>query len=900
MSLRARIVAALLAAALPASTRGIVAQQPVPAALVPAGPSDSTHRTVTALGIDRDARSLGAAQQTVSGDSITVAGETNLVSALAGRVTGADVSGSGASGTSVSLLLRGARSASGDDQPLFVVDGVPVANATLFGNQNQLDFGSSLADIDPNDVASITVLDGPNASALYGSRAQNGAVLITTKTAAGMRGFSLTARQDYTFESPARLPAFQTRYALGDNGVYFAGGIGAWGPAVFGTDQAQWWSHGQSALLVAQPNDERNFLVQGHTATTTAAVSAASSRADVRLGITNVGQDGLQPNSGLDLLNTSLSAGIEPVQRLRIRLSGQYARRVANQEPGEGPYADDALFAFMLTGSGIDVAHLRTDALTNHQDAFLHSFGVDNPYWVAYESSNRDTRDHAIGVVSADYAFTRWLSASIRTGVDLWHDHNFEHDSMIVGEALPVENGIATGTTYREQNSDFLVSATAPLGPRAGMSIDAGAATRGGSTHSVTTVSDDFGGFGRIAVASTRVQTNSLYGRTAFSFDSTWFVDATGRRDWTRLGGEFYPSVSAAWDFVRQGPNATSAGVVSTGKLRASWAQVGGEENLFLESISLDRTMSWEGGVDLGLLRNRASLDATYYDERTRSRYFNLNSTGFGSVNPMAVSNHGVELALGARALERDKDLQWDVGLHFATNRSRTDGATPGRGLVGLGGHAAVVMGQPYGTIEAEVPVRDSLGRVIMSGGLPILQNAPLGSELPSWVGGLENDVRYRQFSLMLLVDSRHGGRVYSETNVYGTFWGTLASTAALRGGGSFILPGVNPDGTPNTTPVDPQFYFEQMAQTATFSVYDASAFELREVRLGYTVQPDLAARLHVTTLEVAVIGRNLWIHAAAPNFDPQSVLDTGPAQGEETFGVPSTRSLGLTLKVVP
>lgn len=897
MSFRVGMIAALIGAPL-ASAAAITAQQPVPSTLVPGVPSDSTHRTVTALGVDRDRRSLGAAQQTVSGDSITTAGETNLVAALAGRATGADVSGTGASGTSVSLLLRGARSATGNDQPLFVVDGVPVANETIAGDQNKIDFGSSLADIDPNDVASITVLNGPNAAALYGSRAQNGAVLMTTKTAAGTRGFTLTARQDYTFESPLRLPVFQTRYALGDNGVYFSGGIGAWGPAVFGTDQVQWWSHGQPALLIAQPNSERDFLVRGHTATTTAAVSAASSRADVRLGITNVGQDGLQPNSGLDLLNTSLSAGIEALPRLSIRVSGQYARRVANQEPVQGLAEDNALATFTLTGSGIDVTHLRTDALTNHQDAFASSFGFDNPYWDAYENSNRDTRDHAIGVLTAGYEFAPWLTASIRTGIDWWHDHDFERDSIIVVDPLPLLNGMAIGTTYREQNSDFLLSSAASLSHAVVMTVDAGAATRGGRTRSITTVSDDFGGFGRFSVISDRVKTNSLYYRTAFSFDSTWFVDATGRKDWTRLGDEFYPSASAAWNFARQAPNASSRGVVSAGKLRASWAQVGGEDGFF---GVLDRTTSWEGGVDLGLLRDRMSLETTYYDERTRSRYLAFGgSTGFGSVDPMAVTNRGVELALGATALEHTTGLRWDVGLHFAANHSRVDGSMHGKGLGFVGPHAGIVVGHPYGTIDAEVPVRDSLGRAILTDGFPIDQTVPLGSELPSWVGGLENTLRYKEFSLMVLVDGRHGGHVYSETNAYGTLFGTLASTAALRGSSSLILPGVNPDGTPNTTPINPQFYLEQEARTATFAVYDGSAIALRELRLAYTAQPRVAGRLHLTTLEVAVIGRNLWIHAAAPNFDPQSVLDTGPTQGEEMFGVPSTRSVGLTLKVAP
>src|SRR6185312_2737695 len=411
-------------------------------------------------------RSLGAAQQTVSGDSITAAGETNLVAALAGRVTDADVSGSGASGTSVSLLLRGGRSATGNDQPLFVVDGVPVANETIvgdgagvvFGNPlAELDFGSSLADVDPNDVASITVLNGPNAAALYGSRAQNGAVLITTKTAAGTRGFTLTARQDYTFESPVRLPAFQSRFALGSDGVYSPGGFGTWGPAVYGTEQVQWWSSGQPAPLVAQPNDLRDYLVQGHTSTTTAAVSAASARGDVRLGISRVGQAGVSPNSGSDRLGTSLSAGMDVLPRLRVRIDGAYTHFDAKQQPVQGLDGDNPFQVFLFEGSALDPSRMRSDALTTRQNSFANAFGTNNPYWDAFVNTNGDNRDHALGVVSADYAFAPWLRASILSGIDWWHDREFAQDVLATAPLFTELTGSAGATTYREQNSDLLV-----------------------------------------------------------------------------------------------------------------------------------------------------------------------------------------------------------------------------------------------------------------------------------------------------------------------------------------------------------------------------------------------------------------------------------------------------------
>jgi TonB-dependent SusC/RagA subfamily outer membrane receptor len=891
--------------AIVASAPGVAAQQPVPSTLQSgaAVSPDSSRRAVTALGIERDRRSLGAAQQTVRGDAITAAGEPNLISALAGRVTGADVSGTGASGTSVRLLLRGARTGAANDQPLFVVDGVPVANETISGGDtgDPIDYGSTLADIDPNDVASVTVLDGPNAAALYGSRAQNGAVLITTKSAAGTRGFSLSARQDYTFESPQRLPQFQDRYALGNDGVYSAGGLGAWGPAVYGTGQVQWWSNGQPAPLIAQPNNLRDFLVQGHTATTTAAVSGASSRGDARLGITSVDEGGVQPNSRLSHLNTSLSAGMEVLPRLTIRVNGQYAHFDANQQPVQGVSADDALAAFVFAGSAIDVGHLRMDALTNHADAFSTAFGVNNPYWDAYVNSNANARDHAIGVVSADYRFASWLRASVRTGIDWWHDHEFQRDPLVPEQFMPDGFSVVGGTTYREQNSDFLVSVAHSLGPVVGMSVDAGVATRGGRASDVVTVSDDVGRIGRVTDESNRVKTNSAYGRAGLSFDSTLFLDATGRKDWLVDGPAFYPSVSATYDFVHQSPNGLFGAVVSSGRLRASWAQVGGEASF----TSLDRTTSWEEGADLGFLRDRLVLSATSYDERTLTRSFFV-TLGLPREQSFVTTDRGLEVSVSATALERPDGLQWDLALHFASNRSRVQGPSSLTGIGGIG-DPSFVAGQPYGTIVAYAPVRDSLGRQVVDDGLPVDALRMLGSELPSWVGGLESDLRFKQFSVMLLVDSRHGEHVNSNTNLWGTTFGTLSSTIGMRqhgetiaDGGGIVIPGVNPDGTPNTTAVIPEVYYEFLARDAGFAVFDASEVELSEVRLGYSVRPSLAARLHLTTLEVAVIGRNLFIHSNAPNFDPQSVFDTGAGQGVETFGVPSTRSVGLTLKVVP
>src|SRR6185312_5342567 len=218
-----------------------------------------------------------------------------------------------------------------------------------------------------------------------------------------------------------------------------------------------------------------------------------------------------------------------------------------------------------------------------------------------------------------------------------------------------------------------------------------------------------------------------------------------------------------------------------------------------------DRTTSWEAGVDLGLLHDRMSFSATYYDERTFMRAFGA-SFGSFTETPLVTKDRGVELRLGASPIRRSGSFEWDAALRFGANRSRVDGRTTALGTLGV---ASLLSGQPFGTIVAEVPLRDSLGRALIDGGNPVVIPGPRGSELPSWVGGLENDVRYKHVSLMVLVDSRHGATVYSNTNRWGTILGTLASTVAVRQQpGGVILPGVNRDGTPNTTPINPEVYY--------------------------------------------------------------------------------------------
>lgn len=298
-----------------------------------AAPTQLEGVVVTALGIERDKRSLGVAQQTIAPAELTEAREPNVVNALSGKVAGVQITNDGPPGGSARIVIRGANSVAGNNQPLFVIDGIPIDNsstASTASGRNAgfggLDFGNAASDINPNDIESISILKGANAAALYGARAANGAVVITTKSGRGSKGLGVNVTQNLTFETPLKLPEFQDVYGQGSGGLFSykdgkGGGINdnvnrSWGPKMDGRLIPQWWSNGVPEPWVPAPNNVRDFFQLGRTSTSTVAVSGASDRADIRLSATELDQKSMFPTNTLRRLNTSLAGGAKINDRL--------------------------------------------------------------------------------------------------------------------------------------------------------------------------------------------------------------------------------------------------------------------------------------------------------------------------------------------------------------------------------------------------------------------------------------------------------------------------------------------------------------------------------------------------------------------------------------------------------
>ena len=802
---------------------------------------------VTALGITREQREISTAVEEVSGEELERAGETNLVTALSGKVSGVTITNSNTPGGSSRIVIRGANSITNDNQPLFVVDGVPVTNSAGGGGTvgyNAIDYGNVVQDLNPANIESITVLKGPNAAALYGSRAANGAVIITTKSGREGGGGTVTASSMVTFERPLRLPDYQNRYGQGFSGRYGyvngrGGGINddfdeSWGPRLDNdTMVVQFFSNGQPAPWVSSPNNVRNFFETGRTANISAAFSYGREGANLRLSAARLDQDGMYPGFGLDRTTVGFNGGADLTDRLRANASVQYVSTEAENRPAQGYGTDNVMWQFLWFGRQVDTRMLRERQYNPDGTQFnWNSRWNNNPYWTALVNRNWDSRDRVIGNASVSYEITPWLTGMVRSGTD-WFEENRKrtYAAGTIGDSDVDPTGAfgEANVFSRETNSDFLLTAAFPargawsLGGHVGgnrrdnLSRTNSLYTRGLAVPGIfdannAAVTPD------LADWRERRRVNSLYGMATASWNETWFVEATARNDWSSTlpdgdNSYFYPSIASNLIFTQL----VDVPFLEYGKVRASWSEVGNDTEPYqlLDPYSADapfagiprftgsnllrnlelrpeRTRSMEVGTELRALDDRLGLEASFYHERTRDQIIPVQvsaMTGFTSrmLNAGTVSNRGVELSLDATPVRLDNGLEWTVQANYTRNRSRVDALYGDLKTLVLGTYYNVTVearvGEPYGVMYGRRYAYDSQGRMVLtSGGFPAT-NGPierLGKYDPDWTGGLGSTLSFRGVSLSALVDVRRGGSLYSLTNAYGTRSGVLAGT--LRG----------------------------------------------------------------------------------------------------------------------
>ncbi|MFP4623150.1 MAG: SusC/RagA family TonB-linked outer membrane protein [Gemmatimonadota bacterium] len=730
--------------------------------------------TVTALGIQREKRSLGYSVQDVQADQITAVPEINVVSALQGNVAGVKITSMTNPGGSARIVIRGANSISGNNQPLFVVDGIPIDNSARSngGGGNATgggyDYGNHAGDLDPNNIESISVLKGPNAAALYGSRAANGAVVITTKKGHVGAGLGIAATVSTMFDTPLRLPDYQNQYGQGSGGQFDwadgnYGGINdgtdeSWGPALDCSVQMNQFT-GQNEPWCPHPDNVRDFFETGVTVNTNVALARSDERSNVRLSITNTQIDGMYPSNEFDRLSAALAGGVDITDRLRAEGSVNYMNHEGINRPGTGYSGLNIMQQFVWFGRQVDMNALKNYRCgegdtrlpcTLGNEIFNWNYSYhDNPYFIANENGNRDVTDRVIGYASATYDFTDWLSATVRSGTD-WYEESRKRTFA----AFSVENPY--GAFYddrifnRETNTDVLVTGTRNLTPDFTLTVNAGANRRDEEyqLHYVGAAELVVPGIYTLDNAAVTPTTNdvtrekrvnSLYGAANLNYRNFLSLDVTGRNDWSSTLPEennsyFYPSVSGALVFTDA--FGIRSDLLSSGKVRASWTRVGNDAAPYqttavfnsldawsgtpmftvpnrLPNIDLkpEETTSWEVGTDLGFFNERLGFVLTYYDNTTVNQIMGVQispASGFTNqvLNAGEIRNNGWELLANIRPVQLANGFRWDVTANWAKNNSQVRELAPGLETLVLGSYWGL-------NIEARGPRLDEDGDVV-------------------------------------------------------------------------------------------------------------------------------------------------------------------------------------------
>ncbi|HEX8363084.1 MAG TPA: SusC/RagA family TonB-linked outer membrane protein, partial [Longimicrobium sp.] len=801
---------------------------------------------VTALGITREERAISTSVQTVQGEDLNQARETNIVNALSGKVSGVQVTNAGPQGGSSRIVIRGANSITGNNQPLFVVDGIPIDNsAPRLEGYGGVDYGNAAQDINPNDIESVSVLKGPNAAALYGSRAANGAIIITTKNGAGRaRGLGISVNSNVSFETPLRLPKYQNQFGQGSSGEFeFVDGGGgglydgtdeSWGPRLDGTVRKQWFGEGP---WQANPDNVRSFFETGRTVNTNASIATSSENANVRFSVSNLNQDGMYPGFGLERTTVALNGGANISKRLRTNASVQYINSDGHNRPGTGYDGDNPMLQFVWFGRQNNIDQLRQAYQEGRKSGQMVNWNYNyhsNPYWIALENDNNDSRDRVIGSGNATYNFTDWLSATLRSGTDFYEDRRKRtYAAGTVGLDYVGERGAFGEDVYfrQETNTDFLLNADRDFGEDLSFNASVGASRRDGRYNANQTFVGNLSipgiyNLGNAAQTPTvtdrteRRRVNSVLGQAQLGFRDFAFIDVTGRNDWSSTlpdgnNSFFYPSISGSVVFSDAFPNLPSA--LSFGKVRASWARVGNDTDPYRLALAYnaidpfnsipgfatsndipnpnlkpEQTESIELGTELRFFSNRIGLDLTYYDRKSRDQILGVPvspTSGFGRhfLNAGTMSNRGIDLSLNLTPVRLQNGFQWDIRANYNKNRNRVDELAEGISSLVLGNYWGVNVearqGEEFGTLFGSGYLRNEQGQLLLSGGFPQIDPTfkVLGNYNPDFVASLGTTVRYRGMDLSVLFDGRRGGDIFSVTNMFGQYAGVLEETAKGR-----------------------------------------------------------------------------------------------------------------------
>ncbi|NLR61041.1 SusC/RagA family TonB-linked outer membrane protein [Chitinophaga polysaccharea] len=815
---------------------------------------------VTALGISREKKSLGYAVQELKSKDISEAKETNLVNALSGKIAGVQVTNSQGNLGSSRIIIRGETSIAGNNQPLFVLDGVPVDNSQL-GVGTGRDFANAISDINPDDIASVSVLKGPNAAALYGSRASSGVIVIKTKTGKDTKGgMGVTLNSGATFDKVLILPDFQNSYGQGTGGQFSykdgkGGGINdgvdeSWGPKLDGRLIPQFFSNGEAVPFVAHPNNVRDFYVTGYTLNNGLSVGGTTDKIDYRFSYNNTKQQGILPNTGITRNTFTASNTFRITPKLTLSTYADYVRSGADNLPGvDGRRGNSVTLQFIWFGRQVDVSRLKNYKNPDGTDYNWNHSYYSNPYWIQNENTVGMQRNRFLGNARLSYQVLDWLTANLRVGTDYYQDRR-KYRVAYYTNGTPFGSYTEDAYAVSETNGEFTLNAKKKLGSDFDIDVLAGANLR------TNQFEQNYQQAPRLAVKGvytlnnsrdplistsllTRQKVYSGFAAAQVGYRNYAFLNLTARNDWSSTlprgnNSYFYPSANASLILTEalhiQSP------ALSLLKVRGGWAQVGKDtdpyqlvntypfnqpfgslplltvsDKFLNENLRPEITTSTEVGVEAGFLDNRLRLDLTYYSSHSRNQILLADvsaTTGYlkKTLNTGELSNRGVEVMLGITPVSTRSGFRWDVNVNYARNVSEVvkldaDGFLTNY-VLGSSGNIQVLasQGQRYGALYGTAYKRDAENRILVNtDGTPMVDpnKKILGYYTPKWTGSINNNFSFKGFNLSFLVDTKQGGSIWSGTNATGMSTGVLAATMPGRDEDHGGLPYYN-NGTQN------------------------------------------------------------------------------------------------------
>ena len=924
---------------------------------------------VTALGITKQTRNLSYSVTQLKGDRFTDSRTPNLGNALSGKVAGVSVTppASGVGGSS-RVVIRGGSSLLGNDQPLYVINGVPMesgnqGSAGLWGGN---DAGDGLTAINPDDIESLSVLKGNTAAALYGARAANGVILITTKSGKSRKGMGVSFNSNTTMDQAVDFYDFQKEYGQGLDGKIPAtagqsleAGLNNWG-GKYGGSTTQWDGVNRPYTDLGQGLND--FFRTALNTTNSLAFSGGNQNGNYRFSVADLRAEDIMPNASFkrQTYNWNVNSKFD---NFTLAFSGQYMNQKAknrprlSDSPGNGNFTT-ALHPEIIPYSVIAGETGKGDMKDKTEMRYQPNTFATNPYWAANNFFRQDDIDRFLGNISLKYDFTKWLYMQGRIG----RDYNVRDDASYTGYGTafkPRGDYNESFSTTREDNYDLIIGANkeikdfafdAIIGANAMYRV---AESKGGGgndlvvpfLHTVTNVAAPSFSYGFSEQAI-----NSYFGSANITYKNYLNLTVTGRQDEfsTLAKGSntlFYPS--AGLSFVLSDafklPEA-----ISFGKVRTSWAQVGGGapspyllgltyglvgaghlganlgqvNNGSIPNGALQPYTSSEieFGADFRFFQNRFGLDVAYYERTTTNDILSTGisaTSGFGStiVNIGELKNKGIELLLNAVVVQ-SKDFKWDVSFNYTNNVSEV--LNLGNNAKGepikainleesrlrLGERIQHIVGRPLGyiigfkhkTTASGVKIYDKDGYPIRSAAA---EQIALGRHPIS--GGFNNTFKYKNWKLDMLVDFRQGGSIVSATNYFAYAYGR--GKATLEGRDGLTILGADESGNSKTWNIPKENvdnYYSRLGQITENIVYDASFGKLRQLALSYAVPAKFLAKSKFENLTFSLVGRNLaLLWSNVPNIDPESgYTSAGNAQGLEYFAMPQTRSFGFNLSV--